>query len=548
MALDYIDEVVKTVIRQFEESGFPEENKSFEIIETMVVMRDGVHLETIIYLPENNLKSFPTILQRTCYPHNDRIYRTYGENLAKRGFAFVYQYCRGNSKSEGVWVPNINEKDDGIDTVEWLYSQEFVENIGYWGCSYTALAGWAFADKVTSMCLEHYGTDRFVSAYEKGSFRQDVLTSWTMENAGFKIDTDYIESCKFMPQINVDEKLWGGRIGWYRDYISNSNETDAYWNQGFWKELKNKPGEAKIPLYIISGWYDHHHGSTMKTWERLSDKAKKMSWLEIGGWNHFFMNAMAPDIPLTNFNNNEMKKMLCWFDLTLKKKKTPCQNIKYYIMGKDEWLNFGSMDEIKTKEKEIYFELLENGDKKLSESMPEKEYSISYIYNPEYPVETLGGDGLLKSAFEKGGMRRQPEKDFRSDVISFESDVFKEEHIVIGKIRVELWVGSDAQSTAFTAKIMSVNTENEAYNIRTSITSIEGKEITKAVIDFWDIAFCFKKGSKIRIDISSSDFPQFNIHSNHTGNWALQDKIKVVKQQIFMGGEYGSKLILPVVN
>lgn len=547
MAFDYLDEVVKTVGMQFEESGYPIENKNFIEYQTMVRMRDGISLETIIYLPDTENKRFSTILQRTCYPHNNRIYRTYGENLARRGYAFVYQYCRGNSKSEGEWIPNINEKEDGLDTVEWLYRQDFVENIGYWGCSYTALAGWAFADKVSSMCLEHYGTDRFVSAYEKGSFRQDVLTSWTMENAGFKIDANYIESCKYMPQIKVDEELWGGKIQWYRDYMTNSNENDEYWNLGFWKELKEVPGKVKIPLYIMSGWYDHHHGSTMKTWERLSNEAKEMSWLEVGGWNHFFMNAMATGMSKENLDNNEIKKMLLWFELTLKEKKIPKQKIKYYVMGKDEWMEFDSQAEIKTKNEELFFILDNEGKKKLSKNKVQGVSYLSYKYNPENPVDSQGGEGLLASAFLKGGMRLQPEMDYREDVLSFVSEEFQMDTIVLGKPRIELFVSTDCGATAFAGKLIEVDSDENSYNIRTSIASIENESISKVTIDFWDIAYCFKKGSKLRIDISSSDFPQYNINSNYPGNWAVQEKNRIALQKIYLGGEFDSKVVLPVI-
>ncbi len=121
------------------------------------------------------------------------------ENCALRGYAFVYQFCRGTGGSEGEWFPNINERDDGIDTVNWICEQPWCEAVGYWGASYTALTGWAFADaakgKVSSMFLVHYGTDRFASAYHKGLFHHDILTSWSMQNAGRPVDADYISSC-----------------------------------------------------------------------------------------------------------------------------------------------------------------------------------------------------------------------------------------------------------------------------------------------------------------------------------------------------------------
>ena len=87
------------------------------------------------------------------------------------------------------------------------------------------MTGWAFADaaegKVAAMFLEDYGTDRFVSAYEKGCFRHDILTAWSMENAEKPVNADYRESCRYLPQIEVDEALWGQRVPSYREYITS---------------------------------------------------------------------------------------------------------------------------------------------------------------------------------------------------------------------------------------------------------------------------------------------------------------------------------------
>ena len=146
---------------------------------------------------------------------------------------YVYQYCRGREQSEGKWEPNINERNDGIDTMDYLVEQPWCEILGYWGHSYTSMTGWAFADaaegKVAAMFLEDYGTDRFVSAYEKGCFRHDILTAWSMENAEKPVNADYRESCRYLPQIEVDEALWGQRVPAYREYITSPSPDAALW-------------------------------------------------------------------------------------------------------------------------------------------------------------------------------------------------------------------------------------------------------------------------------------------------------------------------------
>ena len=129
----------------------------------------------------------------------------------------------------------------------------------------------------------------------------------------------------------------------------------------------------------------------------------------------------------------------------------------------------------------------------------------------------------------------------------------------MGKINVDLYVSSDAQDTAFSVKIMEVLENGEAYNIRSGITTLAYRghsserqtytpgEIVKVNVDTWDIAWTIKKGSRIRVDISSSDFPQYSVHTNYPGVWALQEKTKKAVQTIYSGKEYPSAVNLPVV-
>ena len=188
----------------------------------MLPMQDGVRLYTEIFKPEG-LAQFPVLIQRSCYPNQQPLYEINGVELTRRGYGYVVQTCRGTGKSEGHWEPNVNERPDGRDTLQWLNDQPWAESIGYFGASYLALTGWAIADivppKVKGMMLTVYGTDRFKSAYEKGLFRHDVLTGWAMQNAGHPVTADYLESCRFRPHDKVDEALWGGTLDWYQDWI-----------------------------------------------------------------------------------------------------------------------------------------------------------------------------------------------------------------------------------------------------------------------------------------------------------------------------------------
>jgi uncharacterized protein len=537
---------------------------TFEVLEPEVIMlpmKDGVRLHTVLSKPAGD-GSFPTILSRCCYPEMKNMFEILAEEYSKRGFMFVYQFCRGTGGSEGDWEPNVNEREDGKTTLEWLNSLNDVESIGYLGSSYLALTGWAVADivpeKVKTMYLTHYGTDRFTSAYKNGLFRQDVLTAWAMDNAGFPVDADYMESANYRPHINVDEEMWGGRLDWYRSWITSTNRDDPYWGEGFWKLLADIPKNVNIPIYLGGGWYDHHLGSAFKTWETLSAKAKEHSVFRIGAWNHGFMPCVQ-GIEANHLENADEKNAFNWFNNLLVEKKIPDGEVNIYKIGADSW---HSKKEYPFQSNKIeYFFSTEKQDDKayaLQKNSSEIKDELQYIYDPENPVFSHGAESMMRT-MEKVGSLPQPECGSRDDVVSFVSSPLETDLDVLGKIKLELFVSSEVKDTAFTAKVMEIREDGTAYNIRGSIgtlayrkndessrMSYEPGDIVDLHLDMWDISWRLKAGSRLRVDISSSDFPQYAIHTNNEGIWSLQEIAIPTKQTLHFGGEFRSRIVLPV--
>ena len=542
--------------------------------EEMMPSHDGVRLRTIYTLPadaETESGSseavrtapggIPVIVQRCCYPRNERKMDLISREYAKRGFGFVLQFCRGTGGSEGVWEPNVNDRADGLFLMEHLNSLPWIASLGYQGASYMAFTGWIMADampeKVKAMYLTVYGTDRHTSAYKDGLFRQDILTGWAMGNAGRPIEADYLTSAAYRPQIEVDEALWGGELSWYRDWISHTSRTDPYWNEGLWKQLREIPAKVKIPLYIVDGWYDHHLGSALRGYETLNDASKEHSVLKIGPWNHVFHPAVFGHPDQKNGFSTGEADMFDWFYKILVNGEIPEKRVDWYVIGKDRWETFPAYPVVTGRKKEFF--LAPGG--RLAEEAPEKVrddeiLSRSYIYDPEDPVMSHGAESLFTSQEEVGSLL-QPEPDSRPDIISFVSEPLKEDLTIVGKPTAELYVSSDAEDTCFTVKIMEVFEDGNAYNIRNGITTLAYRNgsqdritytpgtVEKIRIETWDVAWMAKKGSRIRVDISSSDFPEYAVHPNKAGVWSMiRDTVKA-EQTIYFGPDMPSRLILP---
>ena len=530
--------------------------------EYFIPSSDGVRLETWLYFPLHSEGPVSTIAVRSCYPNQEELLIKKAEAFNRRGFGFAIQWCRGTHRSEGDWVPNVHEREDGLAFMDFLQQDARVLNVGYWGDSYLAMTGWCMADavpsKVKAMCLNVYGCFRHVSAYQDGLFRQDILTSWAMENAGKMVNADYLESAAFRPQIEVDEKMWGIRLDWYRDWITHTDADDPYWEEGFWGMMKEIPSKIRIPLYIREGWYDHHLGSALCSWNALAEKTKAMSILEIGPWNHY-SNVCIEHQTTKSLRNNSISGPALWFDGILRKGMEPAEEIRLYEVGGDTFEKYQEYP-VPVKESRVFY-LRAGSDPinhKLTSAEGAEQSSVSYVYDPNDPVISHGAESTLHSIQENGSLL-QAEVNARGDVISFVSDSLQESLHVNGQISVHLFVSSDARDTAFTAKLMEVFEDGSAYNVRGTITTLAYRngasrrgtyrpgEIVRITLNMWDIDWLFQKGSRLRLDISSSDFPQYAVHTNHEGIWSLQKDTIIAHQTIYTGGDTPSDVILPLV-
>ena len=168
---DFMTRYLNNITSQYESSRFKPEYEPAEPETTKVTCRDGVELTVDIFRPATP-GPYPTIVVRCPYPQQVELWKLHGEHLNRRGYAMVCEWCRGTYTSGGTWEPNVNERNDGADLLAWCEHQDWIDVIGLWGTSYLSLTCWTVADittpKVASICANHYGTDRFASAYQKG--------------------------------------------------------------------------------------------------------------------------------------------------------------------------------------------------------------------------------------------------------------------------------------------------------------------------------------------------------------------------------------------
>jgi uncharacterized protein len=556
---------LQTLVKHFEKELLAPSTEFGQEATIRVPMRDEIHLATQVFLPAGQ-GPWPVILTRYPYPMGP-LMTVLGRVWARRGYAFVAQDCRGTNASEGVWTPWENERNDGLDTLAWLKAQSWSNGkIGMWGRSYLAAVQWLIADQtdVNAFVLAVNGPERYQQLYMNGAFRVDAFTSWAFNNSHAKPPQElgelYQRSLQIRPPIQVDTQLLGQELPWYREWIRAVSPESPYWTQGVWGLLQHMPPKVHSPVLMVGGWYDHNLSGMVRAYEQFPEQTKAESRFVIGPWVHSLESSGDLAYPNSQILSTLMiKEATAWFDHQLKGLPYPHRKggVEAYIIREDRWENWtGGLPQ--TENQRYYLNINQDASMasgQLTRDAATPQATVTYAYDPLHPFPTKGGECLLAWDFgptyqgpEPGSMK-QDEPGSRADVLTFLSAPLAKDFAIKGRIKAHLRVSSDADDTAFTVKLMEVFPSGNTYNIRDGITTLAYRngatqpqtyralEAVDIEIELWPVAWTIKQGSRLRVDISSSNFPAYAAHSNFSGPWAEQQQVRTAQQTLYIGGD-----------
>ena len=529
-----------------------------------VEMRDGIKLITYVCVPDSGEK-WPTLFTRSPYPFYCDMELTMMIPFVEQGYCVVIQSCRGTNGSGGVYEPFKNERKDGIDALQWLVKQPWHNgNIGLYGSSYMCYTQWIVADhlppEVKTMYLDCFGIDRYSQMYMNGMFRHDIYTSWALTNCQIEIDDMdevYEAALQMRPHNMMDEKLLGKKLPFYQDFISKTTRSDPYWKDSFWGVLRNVPAKVNVPVCIAEGWNDHNVEGVMVGIKGLRPEIREKSVIAIGPWDHFGMLPGVLEFPdAMKHGHNHVKLMIDWLDRMLKGKGTDTPlTSEVYVLGEGAWHELTTWPP-ETKQVAYYL----GGGGTLT-GAPAKSGSETYEYDPEKPVATVGGNALLAWMGGLGdadrGQHLQPDYADRDDVLIFKSGPLSETMTIMGGVEVWLEVSTSAPDTAFMAKLSEEFEDGRTLNIVDGTSSILLRNESETILDYipgekvvlkirlWDTAWQVQKGSRLRLDVTSSNFPMYHIHPNRTGIWSTHEEWDKANQTVYFGSE-NSAVYLPI--
>ncbi len=545
--------------------GMPPVRNDMQAMQSVKVrMRDGVNLATHIYLPEGK-GPWPAILVRDPYGVTQyiscRIFVRYG-------YACVHQDVRGRFGSGGAWYPLVNERNDGIDTIAWILKQPWQDRkLALWGESYLGLVQWAMADKLppevkTFVAGVSHG-DFYQMIYHNGMFVQGIVGVWSsglsqpLLKALSSQDRwkDHIAGA--IPAAGVDPD--GFLAAWpsYRDYLLHPEPDDPYWHSPIYDAIRNSFAGVHVPVMMIGRSYDFFLPGMLQTFRRLPTHAQSVLFLgpgEHGG---------APgDLKVDHPNRRYFADTLAWFDHFLRGKPLPASlapGYDVYINGADRWQHYAEWPGA-TRPLTLHLGDLahshgcERG--RLTPQPPAVPSVARYRYDPRHPVPTRGSSYSLSTSLVPSAVAEQ-KNDLcgRPDVLSFSSAPFAKARMIAGGMRVKLLVSSDAPDTAFTVKVSEHFADGRVYNIRDDISTLglrngarrrvayrPGDQV-EVDFDLTPIAWQIQKGSHLRFDVSSSNFPVFNAHPNRAGLWSTAPSPVVATQTL-----YGGSLEIPFAD
>ncbi len=542
----------------------------------LIPMRDGIKLSTDLFSPDNTDVKLPVILIRTPINKTGLGYMPY--YFASQGYVVAVQDVRGRFASEGKWEPFINEGDDGFDSIEWLAKQEWCNGkVGMVGGSYMAHAQFLAAIKkpphLITIIPHNLPADPFKnSPYENGIFLLAPELWWLniiesgidvnnpaaiRESQKVKDDTNLFH----LPVKDIDLLITGKKAPYFSQWTEH-NSNDQYWKKASYQRALC---DLKIPVLLQSGWYDTHSIGTTLAWEELSRSGNKNARLIIGPWNH--ANSITP-YPSVNKVGAEAKVDLLalykrWFDFWLKgidNKENEDPIVKLYVMNDFRWIISDTYPLRQTNFKKLYFDsklgansLKGDGKLKWSSSPDNKPYD-SYIYNPGDPSPAF----IYRNS--RGRTISDSITSGRNDILVYESDQLDSAITIIGPVSARFFASSDCPDTDWFVYLYAINEDNKYLPIthgclrarfRSSLSHPEllrKNKIYNYQIDLWHTGIKLEKNWKIRVEISSSDFPQYSRNLNMGMNNESETEYKLAEQKIYHSDKYQSYIILPVIS
>lgn len=567
-------------------------------------MRDGTVLRSNVFTPDPP-GTYPVLLIRLPYDKERAQSAVYGmpTMYAARCYIVVAQDVRGQYKSDGIWYAFRNEATDGYDTIEWAAGlPKSNGKVGMYGFSYPGATQWlpatlrpphlvAIAPAMTSSDYHDGWT------YEHGALNQAFAQDWPLASIANSAVRRYPDGAALDAEFNNARTSyrtkWGlflplkdfpplhpedSRVAAYHFDWLRHPDNDAYWRQ--WS-IRERWNQVTVPALNFDGWYDIFLNGAIENFSGMtkhggSTVAQQGQRLVIGPWVHLTWQRQVGQIDFGSDAVNPIQPLMVrWYDYWLKGIQNGVDNdarVRVFVMGANRWRNANAWPIEGTVFRDYYLHSqaganTASGDGRLDTLKPAVDPRASstsgeaptdrYRYDPRDPVPSVGG--RFQSVIDPGPYDQRPALN-RPDVLVYTTAPLDKDVEVTGPITVTLYAASSAPDTDFTAKLDDVYQDGTSmlisYGIQraryresgTNPTPIVPGQTYQYTIHVWPTSNLFKAGHRIRLEVSSSNFPMWDRNPNTGHAFAQDTEIRVADQTILHDRDHPSFITLPIVE
>jgi|AZIJ01.1.fsa_nt_gi putative CocE/NonD family hydrolase len=564
-----------------------------------VPMRDGVLLRADVYRPADE-GQYPVLVQRT--PYNKEMWLITASTLdpiraAAAGFVVVIQDVRSRWASEGgVFFPYRDEEPDCADTVDWAAKQPWSAGVvGCYGLSYMGGNTWLGAASGHEALRAISPTTAPNSFWNNNFWRDGVMQLSTLVTWALRIigPAALIRSGKELPELMARLTELADANDAFSELVCERplNELSAghkedenfvpFLYEMFkhpvpddWTDkilLNNRHESVKVPALIIAGWYDMLLGADLEHFAGMkanggTELARENTRMIIGPWSHSMFMNMVGQVDF-GFRSSglfmDLKEdlttlQLRWFSRWLKDEQNGIENeapVKVFVQGINRWRDEQEWPPARAVPTSWYL----GSNAYFGPDKPQHEMSPdSYVYDPEDPCPTCGGTLLMPPKYTPGPIDQAGILG-RRDVLVYTSNALSEDLELAGSLSAEIYASTSAIDTDWMIKLCEVRADGKTFNVCDGVLRasyqvhqtgqvFEPGEVVKWKINLLATAMVFKAGHRLRVIITSSDFPRYDRNPN-TGEVGVEAVGSVsALQKVYHDRCYASHLVLPIIN
>ncbi|MET8232569.1 CocE/NonD family hydrolase [Micromonospora sp. NPDC005298] len=515
--------------------------------------RDGVVLRTDHYAP--TVPDAPTVLIRTPYGRGGPL-RLLGRLLAARGQHAVIQSCRGTGGSGGTFAPLVHERDDGLDTLDWLRRQPWwaAGALGMFGISYQGFAQWALAadadDDLRAMVAVVTASATRDSTYAGESFALDTVLTWAELLHAQTVpwlarqwelkrgQPRLAAALEHLPLADADRVATGVTIPFFQEWLRHHTPDAPYWRT---RVFADRVARVRAPVLMVTGWHDIFLPAQLDDHATLR-AAGTRGRLVIGPWTHG-----SPGLFI-----GALREGLAWLDTHLtpraRRPGGSTAPVRLYVGGRGGgWRDLPDWPPPAT---DTAWHLHPGGE--LATRPPVPSTPDGFRYDPADPTPSLGGPLLVA---KRAGAADNRRVEARPDVLTYTSAPLTRPLEVIGPVRADIHVRGELPYLDVFVRLCDVDRRGRSWNICDGLVrvapgrfAVDASGAMRVPVPLWPTAHRFAAGHRLRLQVSGGAHPRWARNPGSGESLGTAVTLRAGWRQVFHDPERPSALVLPVVH